>query len=72
MTCREQLPVLREAKKGGRVVFVGSAGLDASQVKNVFVASMQQGKLGVVMSSAGHQGVPQWRSFHGAGKWSAL
>ncbi|MGE5490296.1 MAG: LPS export ABC transporter permease LptF [Actinomycetota bacterium] len=45
----------REAKKGERVVFVEALANDASQVKNVFVTSMLQGKLGVVMAASGHQ-----------------
>lgn len=45
----------REAKKGERVVFVEALGNDFGQVRNVFVASMQDGKLGVVMASKGHQ-----------------
>ncbi|HJW25109.1 MAG TPA: LPS export ABC transporter permease LptF [Rhodocyclaceae bacterium] len=45
----------REAKKGERVVFVEAIAEDASQVKNVFVTSMLQGKLGVVMAASGHQ-----------------
>lgn len=45
----------REAKKGERVVFVEAMADDASKVRNVFVTSMQQGKLGVVMAATGHQ-----------------
>lgn len=45
----------REAKKGERVFFVEALTEDASSVGNVFVASMQEGKLGVVMSNSGHQ-----------------
>lgn len=45
----------REAKKGQRVFFVEALADDASQVGNVFVASVQEGKLGVVMSNSGHQ-----------------
>jgi lipopolysaccharide export system permease protein len=45
----------REAKKGERVVFVEAVANDASQVRNVFVTSLLQGKLGVVMAAAGHQ-----------------
>lgn len=47
--------IFREAKRGGRVVFVESMDSDISHVSNVFVASVQNGKLGVVMSSSGHQ-----------------
>jgi lipopolysaccharide export system permease protein len=45
----------REAKRGQRVFFVEAMADDASQVGNVFVATIQEGKLGVVMSDAGHQ-----------------
>ena len=45
----------REAKKGQRVIFVEDMGSDISKVRNVFVASFQDGKLGVVMASSGHQ-----------------
>ncbi|RIX46835.1 MAG: LPS export ABC transporter permease LptF [Rhodocyclales bacterium GT-UBC] len=45
----------REAKKGQRIFFVEALADDASQVGNVFVASMQDGKLGVVMSNSGYQ-----------------
>ncbi len=43
----------REAKQGQRVFFVEAMAEDASEVGNVFVASMQDGRLGVVMSDAG-------------------
>lgn len=45
----------REANKGQRVIFVEAMGSSLDQVRNVFVASMQQGKMGVVMASSGHQ-----------------
>ena len=45
----------REAKRGERVFFVESLAEDASRVANVFVASMQEGKLGVVVSDSGYQ-----------------
>ncbi len=45
----------REAKNGERVVFVESVTDDAGHVRNVFVTSMLQGKLGVVMAETGHQ-----------------
>ncbi len=45
----------REAKRGQRVFFVESIADDASRVGNVFVATMQEGKLGVVMSDTGYQ-----------------
>ena len=44
----------REAKRGKRVFFVESVAEDASQVGNVFVATVQEGKLGVVMSDTGY------------------
>ena len=47
--------LFREAKSGQRVIFVESLADDASRVGNVFVASMQEGKLGVVMSDTGYQ-----------------
>src|SRR5574343_1502158 len=49
--------VFREVKKGGRVFFVEALSNDASQAGNVFVASIQDGRLGVVMSNSGHQEV---------------
>ena len=45
----------REAKRGQRVFFVEALADDASRVGNVFVASIQEGKLGVVMSNTGYQ-----------------
>jgi len=47
----------REAKRGRRIFFVEALADDASRVGNVFVASMQEGKLGVVMSNTGYQEV---------------
>jgi lipopolysaccharide export system permease protein len=47
----------REVKRGQRVFFVESVADDATHVGNVFVASMQEGKLGVVMSDTGYQEV---------------
>lgn len=49
----------RESSKGQRVFFVEALADDASQVGNIFVATMQNGKLGVVMSSAGHQEISE-------------
>jgi lipopolysaccharide export system permease protein len=43
----------REARRGQRVFFVESVADDASRVGNIFVASMQDGKLGVVVSDTG-------------------
>ena len=45
----------REAKRGQRVFFVESVADDATHVGNVFVATTQEGKLGVMMSSTGYQ-----------------
>jgi lipopolysaccharide export system permease protein len=45
----------QEASGGRRVLFVEALAEDASTVGNVFVASVQDGKLGVVMSDTGHQ-----------------
>jgi lipopolysaccharide export system permease protein len=45
----------REIKKGQRVFFVEGVGDDGSHVGNVFVASYQEGKLGVIMSDSGFQ-----------------
>lgn len=49
----------REVKQGQRVFFVEAIADDASRVGNVFVASMQEGKLGVVMSDSGYQEVAE-------------
>ncbi len=51
--------VFREVKKGQRVFFVEAMADDASQVANVFLASIQQGQLGVVMSNSGYQEVAE-------------
>lgn len=45
----------RESSKGQQVFFVEALSDDVTNVGNVFVANMQDGKLGVMMSSAGHQ-----------------
>lgn len=45
----------REVKRGQRVFFVEALADDARQVGNVFVATFQEGKLGVVMSDVGYQ-----------------
>lgn len=47
--------VFRELKKGQRVFFVEAMADDVSQVANVFLASVQEGQLGVVMANSGHQ-----------------
>lgn len=49
----------REVKKGQRVFFVEALSEDATQVGNVFVATVQDGKLGVVMSDSGHQEIAE-------------
>ena len=45
----------REVKSGQRVFFVEALADDASRVGNVFVASIQDGRLGVVMADTGTQ-----------------
>lgn len=45
----------KEATTADRVVFVEALSDDASQVRNVFVSSMQDGQLGVMMAAGGHQ-----------------
>ncbi len=47
----------REVKKGQRVFFVEEVADKAGVVGNVFVASYQEGKLGVIMADSGHQEV---------------
>ena len=49
----------REVKRGQRVFFVESVADDATKVGNVFVASMQEGRLGVVMADSGYQEVAE-------------
>jgi lipopolysaccharide export system permease protein len=51
--------VFREVKKGQRVFFVEAMADDASQVANVFLASVQEGQLGVVMSNSGYQEIAE-------------
>ncbi|MBI2306008.1 MAG: LPS export ABC transporter permease LptF [Rhodocyclales bacterium] len=45
----------KEASSTDRVVFVETLGEDESYVKNVFISSVQNGKLGVTMASKGYQ-----------------
>jgi len=45
----------RESQGGEKVFFVEAMSDDVSKISNIFVASMQQGKLGVVMAQRGHQ-----------------
>ena len=47
----------RESKRGERVFFVEALADDASKVGNVFVASTQDGQMGVMMSHSGYQEV---------------
>jgi len=49
----------QEVSNGQRVIFVEALADDASQVGNVFVASVQEGKLGVVMSDTGFQRIAE-------------
>lgn len=45
----------RESQGGGKVFFVEALADDAREVGNVFVAAMQEGRLGVVMARSGQQ-----------------
>lgn len=47
----------REASGGDRVVFVEAVDNDVNRVRNVFVSSVQNQRLGVTMSASGHQEV---------------
>jgi len=47
----------QESASGERVVFVEAVAEDASVVKNVFVSSVQNQRLGVTMAATGHQEV---------------
>ena len=47
----------QESSAGDRVVFVEAVADDESYVKNVFVSSVQEGRLGVTMAATGHQEV---------------
>jgi len=44
----------RESAGTERVFFVESIAQDASQIKNIFVSSLQNGRLGVMVAAAGH------------------
>lgn len=44
----------KEASSSQRVVFVEAVAEDASQVRNIFVSSMQQQRLGVMVAAEGH------------------
>lgn len=45
----------QEASSGGRIVFVEQVSESAGYVKNVFVTTVQEGRLGVVMADSGRQ-----------------
>ncbi|GHU04081.1 LPS export ABC transporter permease LptF [Betaproteobacteria bacterium] len=45
----------QESSSGDRVIFVEDVSEDESYVKNVFVSTMQQQRLGVTMAATGHQ-----------------
>jgi len=47
----------QESSSGDRVVFVEAVADDESYVKNVFVSSVQNGRVGVTMAATGHQEV---------------
>lgn len=46
--------MFRESANGERVFFVEALSGDASQIRNVFVSSMQNGRLGVMVSDTGY------------------
>ena len=45
----------QESSAGNRVIFVEAVADDESYVKNVFVSSVQNGRVGVTMAATGHQ-----------------
>ncbi|MDR3323809.1 MAG: LPS export ABC transporter permease LptF [Zoogloeaceae bacterium] len=47
--------VFQEASSGERIIFVEQMAEDAAYVKNVFVTTVQEGRLGVVMADTGRQ-----------------
>lgn len=49
----------QESSSGDRVVFVEAVADDDSFVKNVFVSSIQNGRLGVTMAATGHQEIAE-------------
>lgn len=49
----------REARKGQRVFFVEALEEGAEKLGNVFVASVQEGKLGVIISDSGYQEIAE-------------
>src|SRR6266850_683416 len=63
--------VFGETGNKERVFFVESVSGDSSSVQNVFVASVQQARMGVSMSRTGHTGVARRRASVGAGAGAA-
>jgi lipopolysaccharide export system permease protein len=51
--------VFQESSSGDRVIFVEAVADDASYVKNVFVSSVQNQRLGVTMAATGHQEIAE-------------
>ena len=49
----------QESSSGDRVIFVEAVADDASYVKNVFVSSVQNQRLGVTMAATGHQEIAE-------------
>ena len=49
----------QESSSGDRVVFVEAVADDASYVKNVFVSSIQNQRMGVTMAATGHQEIAE-------------
>jgi lipopolysaccharide export system permease protein len=49
----------QESTSGDRVVFVEAVADDATYDRNVFVSSMQHGRLGVTMAATGHQEIAE-------------
>ena len=49
----------QESSSGDRVVFVEAVADDESYVRNVFVSSLQDGRLGVTMAATGHQEIAE-------------
>jgi lipopolysaccharide export system permease protein len=47
--------IFQEANSGRRVVFVERLAEDASSVQNVFVTTVEEGRLGVIMADSGRQ-----------------
>lgn len=51
--------MFKEGGDAGRVFFVEQVGSDAAEVRNVFVASMRDGQLGVLVSRQGYKDVDE-------------